>query len=330
MQRVIVVPHDPAWADAFARESKAVAVALGELHLAVHHIGSTAIPGRHAKPIIDMLAVVSSIAEVDGRCAQLQALGDVGLDEFGIRGRRYFREAHAAGNRTHQIHAFETGSPQIERHLAFRDFMRAHGEYAHQYAALKRRLAELHCDDIEAYMDGKDPFIKQMDAKPRPGEQELGSAEICTASERAYIGSIRVGRTRSFSRHKSRLDRAARLLQSAIRLPWCQMSWDISVFAAAVPPPPFCQMPSDWRGETLGATQEVRDKISRCLPETDWTDPTWASYHGPGFTYEFNISGEGSTDGFMIHVRGGGDAVGPLLELGKRWGWFLLDCSSAE
>jgi GrpB-like predicted nucleotidyltransferase (UPF0157 family) len=165
MQRVVVVPYDPAWVEEFARESPAVALALGDLLLAVHHIGSTAIPGIHAKPIIDILAVVRTIADVDRRNAALQALGYEAMGEFGIPGRRYFRKDDAAGNRTHQIHAFQVGSPHIERHLAFRDFLKAHGEYANQYAALKRRLADLHPTDIAAYSDGKDEFIKEMDVR---------------------------------------------------------------------------------------------------------------------------------------------------------------------
>jgi GrpB-like predicted nucleotidyltransferase (UPF0157 family) len=142
-----------------------VASALGELLLAIHHIGSTAIPGIDAKPIIDMLAVVNAISEVDSRNAELQALGYEAMGEYGIPGRRYFRKDDAGGNRTHQIHAFQEGSPQIERHLAFRDFLRAHGEFADQYVALKRRLAELHPTDIEAYATGKDEFIKEMNAR---------------------------------------------------------------------------------------------------------------------------------------------------------------------
>jgi GrpB-like predicted nucleotidyltransferase (UPF0157 family) len=163
--RVFVVPYDPKWPEEFARESPAVAVALGDLLLAIHHIGSTAIPGIHAKPIIDMLAVVRAIEAVDRRNVELQALGYEAMGEFGIPGRRYFRKNDAAGNRTHQIHTFQAGSPQIERHLAFRDFLRAHGEFADQYVALKRRLADLHPTDVEAYASGKDEFIKEMLAR---------------------------------------------------------------------------------------------------------------------------------------------------------------------
>ncbi len=165
MQRVYLVPYDPRWPQQFSAEALAVKAAIGDLLMAIHHIGSTAIPGIAAKPIIDILAVVSDLAAVDGRTAQMRELGYEALGEFGIAGRRYFRKDDVAGHRTHQIHAFQVGSPQVVRHLAFRDFLRAHREFAEQYDALKRRLADLHRADIGAYTDGKDEFIKEIDAR---------------------------------------------------------------------------------------------------------------------------------------------------------------------
>jgi GrpB-like predicted nucleotidyltransferase (UPF0157 family) len=161
--RVIVVPHDPRWADAFAAASRELTGALGGNLLAIHHIGSTAIPGIHAKPVIDMLAVVADIDAVDSQSARLEALRYEAMGEFGIPGRRYFRRDDASGVRSHQIHAFGHGSPHVERHLAFRDFMRAHAEPARQYSDLKRRLADVFPDDINGYMDGKDAFIKEVE-----------------------------------------------------------------------------------------------------------------------------------------------------------------------
>jgi GrpB-like predicted nucleotidyltransferase (UPF0157 family) len=164
-QRVYLEPCDPRWPEEFARESAAVAGALGDVLFTIHHIGSTAIPGISAKPIIDMLAVVSDIAALDGRVEKMEAMGYEAMGEFGMVGRRYFRKDNAAGMRTHQVHAFQIGSPEIQRHLAFRDFMRAHPDCAERYDALKRRLAELHPSDVAAYTDGKDEFIAAMDAR---------------------------------------------------------------------------------------------------------------------------------------------------------------------
>lgn len=165
MRRITVVPYDPLWVQEFARASGQVTSALGVNLLEIEHIGSTAIPGMHAKALIDMLAIVSDIAAVDQQLAQMQSLGYESLGEFGIARRRYFRRDNALGERTHQIHAFQIGSPHIQRHLAFRDFMRAHSTVANQYAELKRKLAIAHPDDVTAYMDGKDSFIKEMEVR---------------------------------------------------------------------------------------------------------------------------------------------------------------------
>jgi GrpB-like predicted nucleotidyltransferase (UPF0157 family) len=163
--RVIVVPPDPAWPDAFAAASREVAVAMGGNLLSIHHIGSTSIPGIWAKPVIDMLPVVCDICAVDAHSGALRVLGYEVMGELGIPGRRYFRRDDPAGMRTHNVHVFADGSPHVARHLAFRDFMRAHGGLARQYSDLKRRLAELHPDNIEAYMEAKDAFIKEVEAR---------------------------------------------------------------------------------------------------------------------------------------------------------------------
>src|SRR5580692_7133663 len=111
MRRVKVVPHDRNWRQGFLLASKEVGTALGENLLEIHHIGSTAIPGIYAKPVIDMLAVVGDIAAVDQRRAEMESLGYVGMGEFGIAGRRFFRRENSAGDRTEQVHTFQVGSP---------------------------------------------------------------------------------------------------------------------------------------------------------------------------------------------------------------------------
>jgi GrpB-like predicted nucleotidyltransferase (UPF0157 family) len=165
MRKVEVVPHDPKWRDAFEIESKSVADALGENVVTIHHIGSTAIPNIYAKPIIDLLVEVKNITDVDGQSSTMESLGYEVMGEFGIPDRRYFRKNNREGTRTHQIHIFETSSVQVERHLAFRDYMMAHPEDAQRYSELKRRLAREYPTNIDRYMDGKDGFIQEMDRK---------------------------------------------------------------------------------------------------------------------------------------------------------------------
>lgn len=164
MRFVEVVPHDRAWRIIFAHESIAIAHTLGRNTIAVHHIGSTAIPGIYAKPIVDFLVEVREIAIVDQFNLAMQTLGYQAMGEFGIEGRRFFRK-DTNGIRTHHVHTFETESPQIDRHLNFRDYLIAHPEDAKHYSDLKRDLAKQFPTDIEAYMDGKDAFIKAIDQK---------------------------------------------------------------------------------------------------------------------------------------------------------------------
>ncbi|MEO9128291.1 MAG: GrpB family protein [Microcoleus sp.] len=153
--KVEVVPHYPSWRDAFEAESKQMALALTENAIAIHHIGSTAISQIHAKPIIDLLVVVKDIIKVDTQNSAMEALGYEAMGDFGISGRRFFRKGNEAGIRTQHIHTFEVNSPQIERHLAFRDYMIFYPEYAQQYSELKQQLANKYHDNIQGYMDGK-------------------------------------------------------------------------------------------------------------------------------------------------------------------------------
>lgn len=163
--RVSVVAHDPVWKSNFEAEADHIARALGDMVVFLHHIGSTAIPGILAKPIIDILLEVDDIIRLDDRWSAVEQLGYEAMGEFGIPGRRYFRKENAAGIRTHQVHAFQADSPEAERHLAFRDYMIAHPAAAQTYSVLKQKLAREHPEDIEAYMAGKDPFIKAHEAQ---------------------------------------------------------------------------------------------------------------------------------------------------------------------
>ncbi|MDK2126148.1 GrpB family protein [Parachitinimonas caeni] len=161
---ILVVPHDPAWALQFAEEAQQIHRALGAVVLDLHHIGSTAIQGIHAKPVIDMLLAVGDLQVLDQQAGVLMALGYEAKGEFGIPGRRYFSKDSPSGARSHQLHAFQAGSHGFIRHLAFRDYMNAHPEVAQAYGRLKQQLASQYPLNRTAYMDGKDPFIRQHEA----------------------------------------------------------------------------------------------------------------------------------------------------------------------
>ena len=163
--KIYMVSHDPKWRQLFQQEAEQLTAVLGSSVAAVHHIGSTAIPTIYAKPIVDILLVVQDLAALDEKQPSMEALGYEALGEFGILGRRYFRRDNLFGERTHQVHVFENDSPQIKRHLAFRDYLINRPETAQEYSDLKRELAAKHPEDIELYMDGKDEFIKKIDMR---------------------------------------------------------------------------------------------------------------------------------------------------------------------
>lgn len=161
----MLAPPNATWAAAFACEASAVSDALSDLPIEVHHIGSTAIPGIVAKPVIDMLGVVPAVEELDARAHRLAVLGYEALGEFGIPSRRYFRKNAPDDARTHQLHAFAMGSPEIQRHLDFRDYLRAFPADAAAYAALKQGLAGRCGNDMHAYSDGKTEFIRAVERR---------------------------------------------------------------------------------------------------------------------------------------------------------------------
>ncbi|WP_373542579.1 GrpB family protein [Chamaesiphon sp.] len=165
MRKVEVVPHDRHWQSMFEAESQQLAIAFGDNAIAIYHIGSTSIDTIYAKPIIDILIAVKDIGKVDNRNTQIESLGYIAMGEFGIAGRRFFRKDNELGIRTHHIHTFEEGSAQIDRHLAFRDYLKSHPEAAQAYSTLKQQLAHQFPADMEKYMDGKADFIQQIDIK---------------------------------------------------------------------------------------------------------------------------------------------------------------------
>lgn len=175
MRKVEVVPHNPEWTRIFQTEATVIKEALGENVVAVHHIGSTAIPGIHAKPIIDLLVEVQSIIQVDKHNSLMEQLGYEVMGEFGMPDRRFFRKNNPNGIRTHHIHIFNPSSAQVNRHLAFRDYMIAHPTDAKQYSDLKRKLAHQYPTHIDGYVDGKDSFIKTIDIKA--GQWKAGQAD---------------------------------------------------------------------------------------------------------------------------------------------------------
>lgn len=161
MRRVILEKHNPLWETQYRREISLFREFLSGELLAAYHIGSTAIPAIRAKPVIDILLVVKSIQKLDDYNRRFEEIGYEAKGEFGIKGRRFFQKGGDA--RTHHVHVFETGDPQISRHVRFRDYLLANAQAARDYEKLKMQLAGQYKRDADAYVRGKAEFIGVID-----------------------------------------------------------------------------------------------------------------------------------------------------------------------
>jgi GrpB-like predicted nucleotidyltransferase (UPF0157 family) len=161
MRNVVVVPYDPDWPAQFRAEATQIAAIFGPELLSIHHIGSTAIPGLNAKPIIDIMPIVRDIEKVDLFNPAMIQLGYEPKGENDIPGRRYFVKGSDA-HRTHHVHIYALDNAEVKRHLDFRDYLIVHPEEAEYYGSLKAELARQFPHDIFGYMAGKDGFIREI------------------------------------------------------------------------------------------------------------------------------------------------------------------------
>jgi GrpB-like predicted nucleotidyltransferase (UPF0157 family)/ribosomal protein S18 acetylase RimI-like enzyme len=182
---VVLAKYDPGWPKRAAKLAKRLQV-LGSTLLAVEHIGSTAIPGMAAKPIIDLMPLVTTLADLDHQRPRVEALGYEWHGELGLTGRRYCTLADERGVRAAQLHFFEAESPHATRHIAFRDYMRSHPEAARAYEIEKRRAQKLHPNDSHAYTDEKSAWIR---------DAEIDALTWFRAQQSVRCDSGRVGRT---------------------------------------------------------------------------------------------------------------------------------------
>ncbi|CEG24126.1 dephospho-CoA kinase/protein folding accessory domain-containing protein [Planococcus massiliensis] len=163
MRKVEICDYQEEWEELFRQEAEEIKRILGEECVAVHHIGSTAVRGLAAKPVIDLLPVVKNIETVDRFNPKFELLGYEGKGENGLKGRRYFQKG--GDLRTHHMHIYENGSGEIYRHLAFRDYLKKHPQEAEKYGTLKKELAMKYPTDIERYIEGKESFVKEMEKR---------------------------------------------------------------------------------------------------------------------------------------------------------------------
>ncbi len=165
-QNIAIVPYSNVWPDRFKQEADRIKKITDHAIGAIHHIGSTAIPGVSAKPVIDLLAEYNQIDDIEYISTQLKTLN------YEPMRRQIIPHVSFITNRTddsgiqYHLHLHERGSPQVKRHILFRDYMNEHPDKIQHYTTLKQHLVQT-CTDMFSYVQGKDLFIQSIDAKAK-------------------------------------------------------------------------------------------------------------------------------------------------------------------
>ncbi len=162
LPEVVVVDYDPRWPLRFEEEKARMVEALGDTVVAIEHVGSTAVAGLAAKPIIDIMVGIRKLHDGERCIEPLEALDYEYRGEAGIPGRLYFRKGEP---RSHHLHMVEHGSEFWQRHILFRDLLRSDPKVSRRYGELKKELAIKYRADRLAYTEAKSPFIESVLAR---------------------------------------------------------------------------------------------------------------------------------------------------------------------
>ncbi|MEJ8307332.1 GrpB family protein [Saccharibacillus sacchari] len=163
--------YTPDWTQRFEEESEFLRSVFGPEVVQFEHFGSTSVPGMKAKPVIDMLVIVRDIQSVDARNEQMAQLGYDVAGDWGIPGRRLLRKG--GEERTHHIHFYESGNPQIARHLILRDYLREKPDEVRAYSDLKERLSS-QFSETSGYSPAKKGFVGQLEKRALAWAAESG------------------------------------------------------------------------------------------------------------------------------------------------------------
>jgi GrpB-like predicted nucleotidyltransferase (UPF0157 family) len=154
---ITVVDYDPAWSTQFETLRSILLSAVGDIAVAVEHIGSTSVPGLAAKPIIDIDVVVASAADVTVAIERLAVIGYEHRGNLGVEGREAFGSPPEPPQR--HLYVCIQGGTALQNHLALREYLRKNSDSAAKYGRLKKQLAARFPKDMDNYIDGKTAFI---------------------------------------------------------------------------------------------------------------------------------------------------------------------------
>ena len=160
--KVIVMPYDAAWKEAFARIKRELEEALGDLAVGIEHVGSTSVEGLSAKPCIDIDVVIRDYGVFDAVLARLASIGYLHEGDLGIKDREAFAYEDKPHLYKHHLYVCPQYSEELRRHLTFRDYLRANPSAAAQYGRTKEEAARLFPNDIDGYIAYKSPCIEEL------------------------------------------------------------------------------------------------------------------------------------------------------------------------
>lgn len=159
-QPIIIADYDRNWPELYQVFRKRLAASLGDIAIAIEHVGSTAVPGLAAKPIIDIDVLLARSEILPAAIERLSNIGYSHQGDLGIAEREAFRAP--SGDPPHHLYVCPPDSREFQRHLAFRDYLRTHPVEAKAYGDLKRSLAEKFQEDRNLYLAGKTDFVTRL------------------------------------------------------------------------------------------------------------------------------------------------------------------------
>jgi GrpB-like predicted nucleotidyltransferase (UPF0157 family) len=157
-----VVPHQPGWIDLYQQEARLLRNTLGERAIQIKHIGSTAIPGMAAKPIIDMMVAIASLTQAQELIPVLETIGYIYRVSDPVPERMFFAKESKPEYRTHHLNLTEFRSVFWRNQILFRDYLRKHQEMANTYVVLKQALAKESAQTNQIDREGKTAFVTQV------------------------------------------------------------------------------------------------------------------------------------------------------------------------
>ncbi len=161
-RNIVVVPYDSNWKQQFEAIRAEIQDALGELALYIEHVGSTSVEGLSAKPIIDIDVVIEDESKLQAVVERLAGIGYEHEGNLGIVGREAFGYTGKEHLQNHHLYVCTQDSPELKRHLAFRDYLRSHEEAVREYSRIKEEGAELYPKNIDGYISYKTGWIEKI------------------------------------------------------------------------------------------------------------------------------------------------------------------------